>query len=96
MVYQTGEQMKLNSRASAIANTVIAAILFGICSFFVGFLPETTVSFTRYAFHADLSSIMRPFSVGGFIVGWIVCSIGWGLVSLIMVSIHNSLPKNAA
>ena len=88
--------MKLNIRALAIAQAVTAAILFGVCSFFVGFLPETTVSFTRYAFHADLSGIMRPFSVSGFIVGWIAVSIGWGLFSLIMASIYNSLTKNAA
>ena len=88
--------MKLDIRAFAIAHTIIAAILFGVCSFFVGFLPDATTSFTRYAFHTDLSGIMRPFSVSGFIVGWIVVSIGWGLCSLIMASIYNSLTKNAA
>ena len=88
--------MKLNIRAFAIAHTITAAILFGVCSFFVGFLPETSVSFTRYALHADLSGIMRPFSVSGFIVGLLVVSIGWGLFSLIMASIYNSLAKNAA
>lgn len=88
--------MKLNVRAFAIAHTVTAAILFGVCSFFVGFLPETTAGFTRYAFHADLSGIMRPFSVSGFIVGLLVVSIGWGLFSLIIASIYNSLTKDAA
>lgn len=86
--------MKLNIRAFTIAMTVAAAILYVVCSFFVGFLPETAVSFTRYAFHADLSGIMRPFSVSGFIVGLLVLSIGWGLLSLIMASIYNSLTKN--
>jgi len=88
--------MKLNIRAFVIAMTVAAAILFGVCSFFVGFLPDATTSFTRYAFHADLSGIMRPFNVSGFIVGLLVVSIGWGLLSLIMASIYNSLTKNAA
>ena len=88
--------MKLNIRAFAIAHMIIAAILFGVCSFFVAFLPEPTVSVTRYAFHTDLSGIMRPFSVSGFIVGLLVVSIGWGLCSLIMASIYNSLTKNAA
>jgi cell division protein FtsX len=40
--------------------------------------------------------IMRPFSFGGFIVGLLVVSIGWGLLSLIMASVYNSLTKNTA
>ena len=88
--------MKLNIKAFAIAHTIIAAILFGVCSFFVGFLPDATTSFSRYAFHTDLSGIMRPFSVSGFIVGLLVVSIGWGLSSLIMASIYNSMTNSAA
>ena len=82
-------------RAFTVAMTVAAAILFIVCSFFVSFLPDLTTSFTRYAFHADLSGIMRPFSVSGFVVGLFTVSIGWGLLSLIMASIYNSLTKNA-
>ena len=88
--------MKLNIRAFAIAHMVIVAILFGVCSFFVGFLPDATMSFTKYALHADLSGIMRPFNFGGFIVGLLVVSIGWGLFSLMIASVYNSLTKNAA
>jgi hypothetical protein len=39
--------------------TIAAAILYVVCSFLVGFLPETTASLARYAFHADLSGIMK-------------------------------------
>lgn len=88
--------MKLNVRAFAIAQTVAVAILFTVCAFFVGFFPDATTSFTKYALHADLSGIMRPFSLGGFIVGLLVVSIGWGFLSLIMAGIYNSLTKNAA
>lgn len=96
MLFQKGEKMKLNIRAFAIAQTVAAAILFIVCAFFVGFLPDATMSFTKYALHADLSGIMRPFNLGGFIVGLLVTSIGWGLLSLIIASVYNSLTKNAA
>lgn len=82
--------MKLNIRAFACAQTVTVAILFVGCSFFVGFLPDQTLSFSRYALHTDLSGIMRPLSIGGFIVGLLVASLGWGLLSLIMASIYNS------
>lgn len=88
--------MKLNIRAFTIAMTVTAAILYLACSFLVGFLPETTVSLARYAFHADLSGIMRQFSAGGFVTGLLLVSVGWGLLSLIMASIYNRLAKNAA
>jgi hypothetical protein len=86
--------MKLNIRAFAISQTVAVAILFTVCAFFVGFLPDATISFTKYALHADLSGIMRPFSFGGFIVGLLVVSIGWGLLSLIIASVYNNLTKN--
>jgi len=81
--------MKLNLKAYATAHAITAAILFAVCSFFVGFLPDQTLNFTRYAFHTDLSGIMRPLSIGGFIVGLLVTSLGWGLLSLIMAGIYN-------
>ena len=82
--------MKLNIKAYATAHAITAAILFVVCSFFVGFLPDPTLSFTRYAFHTDLSGIMRPLGIGGFIVGLLVTSLGWGLLSLVMASTYNS------
>lgn len=88
--------MKLNIKAYASAQTVAAAILYVICSFLVGFLPEAAARLAGYMFHADLSGIMRPFSVGGFVVGFLVVSIGWGLLSLIMASVYNGLAKSAA
>ena len=81
--------MKLNVRAFAIAQAVAAAILFVACSCFVGFLPDATMSFTRYAFHTDLLDIMRPITAYGFVVGLLVTSLGWGLLSLIMASVYN-------
>lgn len=88
--------MKLNIKAFTIAMTVAAAILFVVCSLLVGLLPDATTSLTRYAFHTDLSGIMRPFSVAGFVVGLLLVSIGWGLLSLIFASVYNSLTKSAA
>ena len=87
--------MKLNIKAYAIAQTVAAAILFVVCSVFVGFLPEASVEFTRDALHTDLSGIMRPISASGFVVGLLSVSIGWGLLSLIMASVYNGLTRNA-
>jgi len=86
--------MKLNIRSFGIAQAIAAAILFAVCSFLVGLFPEAAVSVGRYALHTDFSTIMRPFSVSGFIVGLLGVSLGWGLLSLIMASVYNSLTKN--
>ena len=88
--------MKLNIRAFTIAMTVAAAILYVVCSFFVGFLPDAAMSLAGNILHMDLSGIMRPISVSGFVIGLVAISIGWGLLSLIMASFYNSLIKNAA
>lgn len=88
--------MKLDVRAYAIAQAIAAAILFIVCAFFVGFLPDASLKFTKYAFHTDLSGIMRPLDFGGFIVGLLVFSVGFGLLSLAAASIYNRLTTNWA
>lgn len=88
--------MKLNIRAFAIAMTIAAAILYVACSLFVGVLPDAAMSLAGYILHMDLSGVMRRFSVGGFIVGLLAVSIGWGILSLIFASVYNSLTKSAA
>ncbi len=89
------KNMKLNIRAFGIAQAAIAAILFIICSLLVNFLPEMATSLARYIFHADLSGIMRPVSIGDFIIGLLLFSIGFGLLSLVAASIYNCLAKDA-
>lgn len=88
--------MKLNTKAFAIAMTISAAILYTICGFFVAFLPDLSMSLAGKILHMDLSGVMGPISVSGFVVGLLALSIGWGLLSLIMASIYNSLAKNGA
>ena len=61
-----------------------------------GLFPETAVSLAGYAFHADLTSIMRPFSASGFIVGLMVVSISWGMLSLLAAIVYNRLTQNVA
>lgn len=88
--------MKLNVSAFAIAHAVTAAIVYVFCALLVMLSPETAIRLAAYAFHADLSGIMRPVNVSGFVVGLLVVSIGWGVLSLIMASVYNSLAKSAA
>lgn len=83
--------MVLNSGAFAIAQAAAAAVLFIVCSFLVAFLPDVTVGFTRYAFHTDLSGAMSPVGAGGFLVGLLVVSVGWGLLALLVAHVYNAL-----
>lgn len=88
--------MRLNIRAFAIAHTVTAALLYVLCSILVAFFPDAAARLAGSAFHADLSGIMRPINMSGFVVGLLIVSIGWGLLSLIVASVYNSLAKSAA
>ena len=87
--------MKLNVGAFSLAQTVAAAIVYAICSFFVGFLPGTAANLAGYALHVNLSGIMQPIDLGGFIIGLLVVSIGWGLLSLVAAVVYNSLAQKA-
>lgn len=88
--------MKLNIRAFTIAMAIAAAILYVVCSLFVGFLPDAAMNLAGYILHMDLSGVMRRFSVAGFVVGLLAVSIGWGILSLIVASLYNRLTENAA
>lgn len=85
----------LNSGAFATAQAAAAAVLFTICSLFVAFLPDATVGFTQYAFHTNVAGAMSPVSLGGFCVGLLVVSGGWGLFALLVASAYNRLAGNA-
>jgi hypothetical protein len=86
----------LNSGAFATAQAVAAAALFIICSLLVAFLPDATVRFTQYAFHTNLSAAMSPVGVGGFCVGLLLVSVGWGLFAWLVASVYNRLASGAA
>lgn len=88
--------MKLNTGAFAVAQAVAAAFLFLVCGIFVGFFPEASVNFTKFAFHTDLSGIMRPLNISGFIVGLLVISIGFGLLSFVAAGVYDRLAQSSA
>ena len=88
--------MKLNTSAFTIAQMVAAAIFYVVCSLFVSISPTRAMSILGNLFHMDLSGTMRTFSLGGVIVGLLVSTIGWGLLSLIMVRTYNSLIRNTS
>lgn len=89
-------RVRFNVRAVAVTQTFVGAILFLVCSLLVLFLPEATAKFTAFAFHTDLTKVMRPFNFSGFIIGLFAFSLGFGLVSALAAGIYNNLTKNAA
>ncbi len=90
------KRTKFNPRAVAVTQAVVGAFLFIVCSLLVVFLPEATAKFSVFAFHADLTGVMRPVSFVGFVVGFFAFSLGFGLVSALAAGLYNNLTKDAA
>ena len=64
--------MKLNVKAIAIAEAVVAGILFVLCRLAFTLAPDTTLAAMRYLFHTDWTGIAVPVTWGGFSLGLVV------------------------
>ena len=89
------KKARLNVRAVAVTQTLIGAALFLVCSLLVFFFPKAAAQFIGFAFHTDLSGMARPISFVGFLVGLIIFSLGFGLVSALAAGVYNNLTKDA-
>ncbi|HRH40840.1 MAG TPA: DUF5676 family membrane protein [Pyrinomonadaceae bacterium] len=87
---------RINVRAIAVTQSFVGAILFLVCSLLVVFLPEATAKFTAFAFHTDLTKVMKPLNFSGFLIGLFAFSLGFGLVSALAAGVYNNLTKNVA
>lgn len=87
---------KLNARAVGVTLALVGAVLFLACSLLAVLFPEAAAKFTVFAFHTDLTGMMRSVSLGGFVVGLIASSLGFGLIAWLAAGLYNSLTKNAA
>lgn len=88
------KKARLNVRAVAVTQTFIGATLFLFCSLLVFFFPKAAAKFTGFAFHTDLSGMTRPITFEGFIIGLLVFSLGFGLVSALASGMYNNLTKD--
>ena len=61
--------MKLNIKAIAIAEAVVAGILFVLCRLLFALAPDTTLAAMKYLFHTDWTGIAVPVTWGGFFLG---------------------------
>jgi len=81
----------LRSRSIFIATAVMSALAYLICVVFIALTPQATMTFFGYIFHADLSSIARSISVGGFFTGLLAWSLGTGLYASLIARLYNRL-----
>ena len=86
---------KLNARAVGVTLAVVGAVLFLVCSLLVVLFPDAAARFTVFAFHTDLTGVMRPPSFGGFVVGLFASSLGFGLIAALAAGLYNNLTKSA-
>src|SRR5512147_2506531 len=71
--------MRLDTRAFAFAAGVTTAVLFVICALAIAIAPGPTTAFAGYLILMDLSGIQRKLTIGSFVVGLIVWTVGVGL-----------------
>jgi 2TM family of unknown function (DUF5676) len=81
----------LRSRSIFIATAVMSALAYLICVVFIALAPRATMTFFGYILHADLSSIARSVSVGGFFIGLLAWSLGTGLYAALIARLYNRL-----
>ena len=68
--------MRLDARAFGIAAGTVAAALFTICALAVTIAPEPTTALAGYLVHMDLSQMSRTLTLGSFIGGLVIWSLG--------------------
>ena len=76
--------MKLDVKAMAVAVGNVTAGFFLLCSLLYAIAPQT-VGWTSHMFHIDVTSIFRPITVVGVVLGaacwWILMAVLAGVAS---------------
>ena len=81
--------MRLDPRSFGIAAGLTAGALFLVCALFVALAPDATTAFFGTLIHADLSAITRPLTLGSFLIGVCVWTVGTGLTFGLAASLYN-------
>ena len=84
---------KLNLRDVMFAVTLFFAIVYIICGIFYAVLPQQTIAFGSYLFHASLGMQAIPTTAGRFIIGLIETIILSVLGSALFVWLYNKIVK---
>jgi hypothetical protein len=85
--------MKLNIKAVAIAEAVVAGALFVLCRLAFALAPEATLAALRYLTHIDWSSVAMPVDWGGFLSGLAVFTVFTAVIGAAWAWIYNLLAR---
>ena len=85
--------MKLNIKAVAIAEAVVAGALFVLCRLAFALAPEATLAALKYLTHIDWSSVVMPVNWGGFLSGLVLFTVFTVVVGAAWAWIYNLLAR---
>ena len=85
--------MKLNIKAVAIAEAVVAGALFVLCRLAFALAPEATLAALKYLTQIDWSSMAMPVDWGGFLSGLAVFTVFTAVIGAAWAWIYNLLAR---
>jgi hypothetical protein len=83
--------MRLDTRAFGMAAALVAAVLFTICALAVAVAPQPTTALAGYLIHMDLSGMTRSVTLGSFVGGLIIWTLGTAIAFGSAAAIYNRL-----
>jgi hypothetical protein len=83
--------MRFDARAFGMAAGIVAAVLFTICALAVAVAPEPTGALAGYLTHMNLSGMTRTVTLGSFVGGLIIWTLGTAIVFGSAAAIYNQL-----
>ena len=86
--------MKLNIKAVAIAEAVVAGALFVLCRLAFALAPEATLAALKYLTHIDWPSVAKPVNWGGFLSGLMVFTVFTAAIGAVWAWIYNLLERH--
>src|SRR5215207_3483323 len=81
--------MRLDARAFGTAAGMVAAALFTICALAVAVAPDQTTVLAGYLVHMNLSGMARTVTLGSFVGGLIIWTLGTAIVFGSTAAIYN-------
>lgn len=84
---------KLSYRDVMLPVTAFFSIVYVICGIFYAILPQQTIAFGSYLFHANISMQAIPTTAGRFIIGLIETIILSIIGSVLFVWLYNKIAR---
>lgn len=81
--------MKLHTNKLALTTAIAFSVLWVICSVFIAFIPDLSMSLTGTMFHVNLSSMVWTLTWGGFFIGLIAWAILGGISAWLIAFFYN-------